>query len=102
MAVIEVGEPTVKLVALVPLNVTVVAPVKFWPVIVTLVPTDPLLGVVVRRLSARPARKKARAVLCITLFWQFRWIARSCHARGCACAGGARDRRAVLLALRQS
>ncbi len=67
----------------------------FWPVIVTLVPTGPLLGVVVRRLSARPARKKARAVLCITLFCQFRWIARSCHAHGCACAGGARDRHMI-------
>ena len=34
-----------KLVALVPLNVTAVAPVKLLPVIVTLVPTGPLAGV---------------------------------------------------------
>ena len=32
-------------VALVPLNVTAVAPVKLLPVIVTLVPTGPLAGV---------------------------------------------------------
>ena len=31
--------------ALIPLNVTTVAPVKFVPVIVTLVPTGPLVGV---------------------------------------------------------
>jgi hypothetical protein len=31
--------------ALVPLNVTAVAPVKFVPVIVTLVPTGPVVGV---------------------------------------------------------
>ena len=31
--------------ALTPLNVTVVAPVKFVPLIVTLVPTGPLVGV---------------------------------------------------------
>ena len=35
---------TVKLVALVPLNLTEVAPVKFVPVITTLVPTGPLVG----------------------------------------------------------
>ena len=34
-----------KLVALTPLNVTAVAPVKFVPLIVTLVPTAPLVGV---------------------------------------------------------
>jgi len=32
-------------VALTPLNVTAVAPVKFVPLIVTLVPTAPLVGV---------------------------------------------------------
>src|SRR5947199_8900033 len=44
VAVIVVAEPTVKL-ALVPLNSTAVAPVKFVPLIVTLVPTGPLVGV---------------------------------------------------------
>src|SRR2546421_17373 len=40
-----VAELTVKLVALTPLNVTAVAPVKFVPVIVTVLPTGPLVGV---------------------------------------------------------
>jgi hypothetical protein len=44
VAVIVVAEPTVK-AALVPLNSTAVAPVKFVPLIVTLVPTRPLVGV---------------------------------------------------------
>jgi hypothetical protein len=39
-----VAEVTVK-VALTPLNVTAVAPVKFVPLIATLVPTGPLVGV---------------------------------------------------------
>src|SRR2546422_202810 len=43
VAAIEVEEVTVKL-ALVPLNRTAVAPVKFVPVIVTGVPTGPLVG----------------------------------------------------------
>ena len=38
------SEVTLKL-ALLPLNVTAVAPVKFVPLIVTLVPTGPLAGV---------------------------------------------------------
>jgi len=38
-----VAEVTVKL-ALTPLNVTAVAPVRFVPLIVTLVPTSPLVG----------------------------------------------------------
>src|SRR5947208_3509548 len=45
VAEIEVDEVTEKLTALVPLNVTAVAPVKLVPVIVTLVPTGPLVGV---------------------------------------------------------
>ena len=45
VAAIEVAEFTVKLTALVPLNVTAVAPVKFVPLIVTLLPTGPLAGV---------------------------------------------------------
>jgi len=44
VAVMVVAEPTVKL-ALVPLNRTAVAPVNFVPLMVTLVPTGPLLGV---------------------------------------------------------
>src|SRR5438552_19065284 len=44
VAVIAVAEFTVKL-ALVPLNRTALAPVKLVPLIVTLVPTGPLLGV---------------------------------------------------------
>jgi hypothetical protein len=40
-----VAEVTVKLAALTPLNATAVAPVKFVPLIVTLVPTGPLVGV---------------------------------------------------------
>ena len=43
VAVIWVAESTVKL-ALVPLNRTAVAPVKFLPVIVTTVPTPPIVG----------------------------------------------------------
>src|SRR5437660_6079760 len=44
VARIAVSEVTVK-VALTPLNDTDVAPVKFVPLIVTLVPTGPLVGV---------------------------------------------------------
>ena len=44
VAWIVVAEVTVKL-ALTPLNATAVAPVKFVPLIVTLVPTGPLVGV---------------------------------------------------------
>ena len=39
------SEVTVKLVALTPLNVTAVAPVRFVPLSVTLAPTSPLVGV---------------------------------------------------------
>ena len=39
------ADVTVKLAALTPLNRTAVAPVKFVPPIVTLVPTGPLAGV---------------------------------------------------------
>jgi hypothetical protein len=45
VAVIAVADVTVKLVAAVPLNRTAVAPVKFVPLIVTLVPASPLVGV---------------------------------------------------------
>jgi hypothetical protein len=40
-----VAEPTVKVPALTPLNFTAVAPAKFVPLIVTLVPAAPLVGV---------------------------------------------------------
>jgi hypothetical protein len=41
VAVIWTSEPTVNVVAAVPLNATAVAPVKPLPLIVTLVPTGP-------------------------------------------------------------
>jgi hypothetical protein len=44
VAVIFVAELTMKVVALTPLNLTEVAPVKFVPVIVTLDPTGPDMG----------------------------------------------------------
>ena len=44
VACIAVADVTVKL-ALTPLNITAVAPLKFVPLIVTLVPTGPLVGV---------------------------------------------------------
>src|SRR2546422_2412708 len=44
VAAIVVAEPTVK-PALAPLNSTAVAPVKLVPLMVTLVPTGPLVGV---------------------------------------------------------
>ena len=50
-AVIEVDEPTLN-VAEVLLNVTTVAPVKFVPVIVTDVPTGPLVGAKLEILGA--------------------------------------------------
>src|SRR5438067_6000250 len=55
VAVIEVSETTVKLVAATPLNSTAVAPVKLVPVIVTTVPTGPKVGVNGLKLS--PSRK---------------------------------------------
>ena len=45
VAVICVAEFTLKLVAATPPNVTLLAPVKLVPVIVTVVPTAPLIGV---------------------------------------------------------
>lgn len=45
VAVICVGPVTVNVMAAVPLNLTEVAPVRFVPVMVTLVPTAPLVGV---------------------------------------------------------
>jgi len=44
VAVTCVAEFTAKVTALVPLNLTDVAPVRFVPVITTLVPTEPLVG----------------------------------------------------------
>jgi hypothetical protein len=45
VALMLVPELTVNVVAAVPLNFTLVAPVKFVPVIETFVPTGPLVGV---------------------------------------------------------
>ena len=54
VAWIAVSEPTVKL-ALTELNVTAVVPVKFVPLIVTLVPTGPLPGAKLAIAGAPPA-----------------------------------------------
>src|SRR5437016_5069516 len=45
VALMEVAETTLKIVALTPLNCTAATPVKFVPAIVTTVPTGPLVGV---------------------------------------------------------
>ena len=74
VAEIEVAELTVKL-ALVPLNVTAVAPVKFVPLIVTPVPTGPLVGeklVIVGALLPGAPVKKA-----FKMFAVARWIRES-------------------------
>jgi hypothetical protein len=55
VAWIAVAEVTVKEVALTPLNATAVAPVKFVPLIVTLVPTGPLVGVKPEIVGEPPA-----------------------------------------------
>jgi hypothetical protein len=57
IAVIEVGDVTVKLVALVEPNVTAVAPVKLEPAIVTLVPPVklPLVGFMLVTVGAGSA-----------------------------------------------
>src|SRR5256886_7897183 len=57
VAVIEVSEPTVK-VAVVPLNVTAVAPVRALPVRVTTVPARPLAGVKLATAGAAAATVK--------------------------------------------
>jgi hypothetical protein len=54
VAVIDVDEFTVNVVAATLLNVTEVAPVKFAPVIVTTVPTGPVVGVNEEMLGAGP------------------------------------------------
>jgi hypothetical protein len=53
-AFMEVELTTVKLLATAPLNLTAVAPVKFFPVNVTVVPTAPLDGVKFVMLGAAP------------------------------------------------
>jgi hypothetical protein len=60
-------EVTVKLAAL-PLNVTAVAPMKFVPPIVMLVPTGPLSGAKVVIVGATPVKNafKTFAVVCWT------------------------------------
>ena len=52
VAVIEVAETTLNVTAVVPLNFTGVAPVKLVPVIVTTVPTGPVVGVKDVRVGA--------------------------------------------------
>ena len=54
-----------KLVALVPLNVTAEAPVKFAPLIVTLVPTGPLAGVKLVIVGALAVTVNAAALVAV-------------------------------------
>jgi hypothetical protein len=63
-----VGELTVKVVAAVPLHDTAVAPVKFVPLIVTLVPIGPLDGVKLVIAGATPVRNAFKT------FAVARWI----------------------------
>src|SRR3989442_1377873 len=60
-----VADVTVKVAAL-PLNVTAVAPVKFVPLIVTLVPTPPLVGVKLAIVGAGTTVKVAALPLNVT------------------------------------
>ena len=64
VAEIEVAEFTVKL-ALVPLNRTAVAPVKFVPLIVTVVPTGPLVGVKLVIVGALAVTVKLLALVAV-------------------------------------
>src|SRR6266446_2846969 len=64
VAVMVVAEPTVKL-ALVPLNSTAVAPVKLAPLIVTLVPTGPLVGVKLETVGGLVVTVKLPALLAV-------------------------------------
>jgi hypothetical protein len=61
--VISVAELTVKLVAIVPLNVTTVAPVKLVPVMVTLVPAGPLAGKILEMPGASAMTVKGKPLL---------------------------------------
>ena len=73
VAAIEVAEVTVKVTALVPLNRTSEAPVKFVPVIVTLVVTGPLAGVKLVTVGAGITVKAVALVAVppgvVTLIW---------------------------------
>ena len=51
--------------ALVPLNVTTVAPVKFAPLIVTLMPTGPLVGVKLVIVGALAVTVNAAALVAV-------------------------------------
>jgi hypothetical protein len=53
---------TVNVVALVPLNLTAVAPVRFVPVITTLVPTGPLAGLKLVIVGTEPPTVKLVAL----------------------------------------
>jgi hypothetical protein len=57
-AVMVVALVTEKLLAAVPLNLTAVAPVKFVPVRVTIVPTVPLVGMKLVIVGAAAARER--------------------------------------------
>src|ERR1700680_3461111 len=80
-----VSELTVKLAALNPLNVTAVAPVKFVPLIVTLVPTGPLEGLKPVSPGAGTPFKYAFKRLAVV-----RWIRVS--TRNCAVGPGTSSR----------
>ena len=54
-----------KVVALVPLNVTAVAPVKFVPLIVTLAPSGPLVGVTLVIVGALAVTVKLLALVAV-------------------------------------
>src|SRR5207249_4139545 len=74
VAAIEVAEVTVKVTALVPLNRTSEAPVKFVPVIVTLVVTGPLAGVKLVIVGGLAVTVKLLALVAVppgvvTLIW---------------------------------
>src|SRR5439155_364172 len=73
VAWMAVGEVTEKLTALVPLNVTAVVPVKAVPLIVTVLPTAPLVGVKLVSVGAGITVKAVALVAVppgvVTLIW---------------------------------
>ena len=74
VAWITIGAVTVKL-ALTPLNVTAVAPVKFVPLSVTLLPTGPLVGVKLVIVGALPTGAPVKKTS--KMFEVARWIRES-------------------------
>ena len=63
VAVSDVDDSTLKSLALIPLNITAVAPAKFVPVMVTPVPTGPLVGVKLVIVGAGMSVKVAVMIL---------------------------------------